>query len=185
MKTTTLLQLIENFDFKGVSFVSIREYCSDVSKNTEIADVLINVGESYENKKKADLKILQSANANDLVNENFGLALIERGIAERIESIVNPNQKRSQAQKDAYISLNEHHTIRYCKETKNVLIFATLVRKTVIKESEKTPSKSNEMTLVKKYIGKALNLRTDKVRQYKLSNINATVKVNGDTLEIE
>ena len=94
MKTKTFFDLIENFDFNGVSFVSIKGYCSDKSENSEIADVLINVGASYSNMKSADLETLQSASAKDLVNDNFGLALIEQALAEKIASIVKPNEKR-------------------------------------------------------------------------------------------
>ena len=50
-----LIDLFKNFNFKGVSFVSLKGYSSDKSGNSEVADVLINVGTSYANMKKADI----------------------------------------------------------------------------------------------------------------------------------
>lgn len=185
MKATTLFDLFEGFDFSGVSFVSIKGYCSDKSDNSEIANVLINVGASYENMKASDLEVLQSANAKELANENFGQALIEQAIAEKIQSIVKPSEARSNAQKEAYINLNANGTIKFCKETKSVLISALVVRKTIVKAGEYKETKSRPLTLAKKYLDKVLDLKLAKIRYYKLSNINASVRVNGNTIEIE
>jgi len=185
MKTKTFFDLIENFDFNGVSFVSIKGYCSDKSENSEIADVLINVGASYGNMKSADLETLQGASAKNFVNENFGLAIIEQALNEKINSIVKPNENRSSGQKEAFINLNASGTIKFCKETKNVLISGVVIRKTVIKTGEYKEVKSRPLTLAKKYIDKVLDLKLAKIRYYKISNITANVRVNGNTVEIE
>lgn len=185
MKTNTLFDLFENFDFNGVSFVSIKGYCSDKSENSEIADVLINVGASYGNMKANDLETLQGANAKELANDNFGQALIEQAISEKITSIVKPNENRSKGQTEAYVNLNANGTIKFCKETRSVLISGVVIRKTVIKAGEYKEVKSRPLTLAKKYLDKALDLKLAKIRYYKLSNITASVKINGNTIEIE
>lgn len=185
MEAKTFLQLIENFDFNGVSFVSIKKYCSDTSENSEVADVLINVGASYENMKAADLETLQNADAEKLVNENFGVELIKQALAEKIQSIVKPSEARSNGQKEAYIYLNKKGTLKYCKETKSVLISGTVVRKTVIVDGVFKEVKSRPLTLAKKHIDKVLDLKMAKIRYYKISNIIANVKVSGETIEIE
>lgn len=184
MKATTILSLVENFDFSGVSFISIKGYCSDSSSNSEVADVLINVGGSYANMKKADLITLQGASAEKLVSDNFGQTLIQQAIDEKIQSIVSPSEARSNGQKDAYIKLNENGTLKYCKETKSVMISGVVVRKTVIIEGIYKEVKSRPLTLAKKYLDKILDLKLAKIRYYKISNITASVKVNGDTIEI-
>jgi hypothetical protein len=184
MNYKTLLELCENFDFKGVSFVGIKSYCSDTSSNSEVADLLINVGASYENMKSADLETLRGANPKDLVTENFGLALIEQAIAEKIQSIVSPNENRSNGQKDAYTFLNPKGTLKLCKETKSVLIMGTVVKKNVIVEGVYKTVNSKPLTLAKKHIDKILNLKIAKIRHYKISNIIQNVRVNGDTIEI-
>ncbi len=184
MEATTLLQLIESFDFSGVSFISIKGYNSDKSDNSEIADVVINVGASYANMKKADLAVLKAAKANKLVNENFGQAIIEQAIAEKIQSIENPSESRSNAQKEAYINLNASGTLKYCKETKNILISGTVIKKTVIVEGVFKSVNSRPLTLAKKHLDKVLDLKLAKIRYYKISNILANVKVSGDTIEI-
>jgi hypothetical protein len=185
MKATTLLNLCESFDFKGVSFISIKGYTSDSSDNSEVADLLINVGASYANMKNADLEVLTNASAKELATENFGVELIQQAIDEKIKSIVSPSENRSNAQKEAYVLLNTHGTLKLCKETKSVLIMGTVVRKTVRVEGVYKEVKSRPLTLTKRYIDKVLDLKLSKIRYYKLSNINATVKVNGNTIEIE
>lgn len=184
MNVITLLSLIESFDFRGVSFVSIRNYTSDQSENTELQNTLINVGTSYENMKKEDLITLQNANPAELVTENFGQALIEQAIKEKIESIVNPSKRRSQGQKEAYIPLNEQKTLLYSKESKCVSIRGEVVSKRVVVEGEFKETNSKPITLAKRHIEKALKLRTAKIRTYKIDNILASVRVNGNEIEI-
>lgn len=185
MKNSTLFSLIDNFDFNGVSFVSIKNYCSDKSGNSEVADIVINVGASYENMKISDLEVLKKADVSKLVTENFGQALLEQAIAEKIQSISAPNVNRSNGQKDAYIKLNSNGTLKYCKETKNVMISGVVVRKNVIIKGEFKEVKSKPLTLAKKYLDNVLDLKLAKIRYYKISNIIANVKVSGNTIEIE
>jgi len=185
MEYITLLKLIEGFNFNGVSFVAIKGYCSDSSENSEIADVLINVGASYGNMKEADIETLKGAKLNDLVNDNFGHSLIEQALTEKLQSLVKPNEVRSNGQKEAYISLNDKGTLKYCKETGSVLISGTVVRKNVIKAGIYKEVKSRPLTLAKKHIEKVLDLKTSKIRYYKIANITSKVKVSGETIEIE
>jgi len=185
MKATTLLQLIESFDFSGVSFISIKGYCSDESENSEIADVVVNVGASYGNMKDADLITLQGADVSKLASDNFGFAILEQAVKEKIQSIIAPNENRSNGQKDAYINLNPKGTLKYCKSTGSVLIQGTVVRKTVIKEGIFKTTNSRPLTLAKKHIDKVLDLKVAKMRYYKIANITRNVKVSGDCIEIE
>jgi hypothetical protein len=184
MKAETILDLISGFNFNGVSFVSIKSYCSDSSSNSEVADVLINVGASYANMKAKDLEVLKSANARELVSENFGLALIEQAIAEKIASIETPSVARSNGQKDAYINLNEKGTLKFCKETKSIMISGTVVTKKVLISGVYKEVNSKPLTLAKKHLDKMLDLRLAKIRYYKISNILSEVRVKGDTIEI-
>lgn len=177
------LRLAENFNFGGVSFVSIRGYSSDKSENSEVADVIINVGASYENMKVADLATLQGADSKALVTDNFGLALIEQAIAEKIQSIVKPSEARSSGQTEAYVALNKAGTIKLCKATRSILISGSVIKKTVLKAGVFKSVNSKPLTLAKKHIEKVLDLKLAKLRYYKLANIGK-VKVNGDTIEM-
>ena len=185
METSTLLSLCETFDFSGVSFVSIKGYCSDKSDNSEVADLLINIGASYAKMRVADLDTLKKADLSELVNDNFGLAIIEQALEEKITSIIKPSENRSNGQKDAYVNLNKSGTLKLCKETKSVLISGVIVRKTIIKEGIYKEVNSRPLTLAKKHIDKVLDLKMAKIRFYKISNISVSVKVNGNTIEIE
>ncbi len=183
MKITALTSLIENFDFSGVSFISIKGYYSDSSG--EVSDVLINVGASYKNMKTKDLETLQGADALFLETQTaeFDVDLLTEAIEAKIKSIVSPNKNRSQGQKNAYINLNERGTLKYCKNTKSVLIQGTVIRKTVLVKGEYKAVKSR-LALAKKHIDKVLDLRCAKMRYYKLSNIAKQVRVSGNTIEI-
>ncbi len=185
MKAKTLLNLVRNFDFNGVSFISIKGYCSDKSENSEVADVFINIGTSYEKAKKSDFDTLKHANAKELANAEFDAKIIEEAIREKLLSNVRPSETRSQGQRDAYISLNKSNTLKYCKETESVVIFGAVVRKTVRIPGIYKETKSRPLTLAKKHIEEVLDLKTSKFRNYKLSNIAISVKVNGNTIEIE
>ncbi len=177
-----LIDLFKNFNFKGVSFVSLKGYSSDKSGNSEVADVLINVGTSYANMKKADIETLKNAKVNNILSDNFGKSLLEEAIAEKLKSLTNPSENHSNGQKEAYINLNEQGTIKLCKETNSIIISGTVVRKTVIVKGEYKTVNSKPLTLAKKYVETALDLKTAKMRYYKLSNVGA-VKTNGDTIE--
>jgi len=185
MQNSDLFNLLGSFNFGGVSFVSIKGYKSDKSDNTEVADVLINVGESYENKKASDLKTLLNAKENiDSVDMgSFGKTLILEAIEAKIKSIVAPNENRSKGQTDAFIFLNEKGTLRFCSNTNNLLISGTVVRKTEIVKGEFKEVNSKPLTLAKNHLDKVLNLKMAKMRYYKISNASG-LRVNGDTFEI-
>jgi len=178
--------LFESFNFDGVSFVSIKGYSSDKSENTEVADVLINVGVSYGNAKEKDLQTLKSADVDllTIACRDFSREVIEQAVQEKIKSIESPSENRSKGQQDAYIFLNEQKTLKYCPNTNSVLIFAMRVRKTVIKEGVYKEVKSKELTLAKRAVDRVLDLRCAKFKQYKLSNITA-IKTSGDTIEFK
>ena len=181
MKASKLIHIIKGFNFSGISFVSIKGYSSDSSGNTEVADYLLNVGISYASMQQKNLVKLQAAVAKDLANEQFDLGLIKEAIESLITSITAPSATRSTAQAQAWIKLNESGTIKICKETEEVSIFAVRVRKTVTQKGVYKEVKSRPLTLAKRYVEKTLSLM--KPQYFKLSN-TGSVKVSGDTIEI-
>lgn len=177
-----LFNILSSFNFAGVSFVNIKGYCSDKSGNSEIADTLMNVGASIENAKAKDLEDLKNANLLELVNDDFDLETLELARAEKMQSIVKPNENRSNGQKDAFMPLC--NGVKFCLATESIIINGFRVRKTIIRKGEFKAVKSSKKTLAKKYLDKVLDLRMAKFRYMKLSNILGEIKVNGDTLEI-
>lgn len=178
-----LFNLISKFNFSGVSFVSLKKYSSDKSDNTEVADILINVGISYEKLKADDLEVLKACkkSVSSFVTENFGIAILEQAIDEKIQSILKPNENRSNGQIEAFTVLN--NGMKFCHNTNSLLINGSIVRKTVIVKGEFKEVKSRPLTLAKKYLDKVLDLKLAKLRYYKLTNLGE-VKVSGDTFEI-
>ena len=181
METSNLYKLISKFNFNGVSFVSLKNYSSDKSENTEVADILINVGVSYVNMKQSDIETLKNAREIDLITDSFDMELIKEAIKSKLESLTNPNENRSKGQTENLVHLN--NGIVYAPNTDNLLISGVVVRKTVLKSGIYKEVKSKPLTLAKKHIEKMLDLKTSKIRYYKLSNLG-TCRVSGDTFEI-
>ena len=175
-------ELLSSFNFAGVSFVSIKGYSSDKSDNTEVSDILLNVGQSIENSKKADLKTLQDADLKPFVTDLLTLDVLELARAEKIQSIVAPDANRSNGQKEAYITISSG--LKFCKNTESLLIQGFQVRKTVIRKGEFKAVKSSAKTLAKKHLDKVLDLKMAKFKYLKITNITASLRVNGDTFEI-
>ncbi len=183
LPNSDFFKLLAKFNFSGVAFVSLKNYSSDKSDNTEVADILINVGITYEKLKADDLETLKACKRSiaSFVNENFGIAILEQAVDEKIKSIESPNENRSNGQIEAFTILN--NGMKYCHATDNLLISGVVVRKTVRVEGEYKEVKSRPLTLAKKYLDKVLDLKMAKMRYYKLSNLG-TVRVNGDTFEV-
>lgn len=160
----------------GVTFVSIRNY---TNSQGEVSNILINVGANLDNAKKSDLKILQNC---DILNMTFSVdkptVLIAK--TELEQSLIKPNENRSQGQIDAYTHICKG--IKIHNETSEIFIYGLQVKKDVIVKGEYKAVKSQNKTIAKNELKKLLDLKTDKFRQYKFTSID-NLKLNGDTIE--
>jgi len=181
-------ELINKFSsLKGASFVSLNGYVS--ASSGEVADVVINCGISVENAKKTDLNRLENCTPEDLVNVSnaSGIAVdtVKQAHAEMLASAIknlNPEiserSAQSQGQTDAYVQIAPG--LKLHKETLALHIFAMNISKKVIVKGEYKTVNSSAKTLAKKAIGKYLDLRSDKFRNYIIGNMDA-VTILGDT----
>ena len=181
-------ELINKFSsLKGASFVSLNGYVS--ASSGEVADVVINCGISVENAKKTDLNRLENCTPEDLVNVSnaSGIAVdtVKQAHAEMLASAIknlNPEiserSAQSQGQTDAYVQIAPG--LKLHKETLALHIFAMNISKKVIVKGEYKTVNSSAKTLAKKAIGKYLDLRIDKFRNYIIGNMDA-VTILGDT----
>ena len=179
-KTTIALQVIANLSNAlsksptGVSFVSIKGYKNSYN---EVSNNLVNVGASLDNAKKKDIETLQALNVTELNGDSI---LLEKARVELINSFINPNENRSQGQKDAYTIVAKG--IKVHNETGEIYIFGLRTSKTIIEQGVYPIVNSRALTLAKNQLKK--DLKSSKFTQYKLSS-TAIIKTNGEELIFE
>lgn len=180
----TLTQLvITTTANKGVGFASILY----TNKEGETAKHLVNVNASLSNAKAKDLETLKAVTDKDLLplvseEKKITLEVLIEAKNALIESIVNPNQNRSQAQINAFTKIND--SMKYHNETGDIYLFALRVRKDVIVGIERKAVNSKPLTIAKRIIEKSLDLKAPKFVNFKIDQM-FTAKLNGDVLEFQ
>ncbi len=175
---------------QGASLIGINSYLSSTSG--EVANYRINANISVKNVKEQDLNKLENCDASDIQaiadRTKIDVATINQALAEMIKSAkanlsenLEDRTAQSQGQTDAYINLTP--AIRLHKETLEIHIFGQVVSKVVVVEGEHKHVNSSNKTLAKKAIKKYLDLRSEKLRTFKLGNADL-INVAGDTLVI-
>lgn len=182
----------------GVSFVSIKGYCSDASNNTEIADQLINIGASYQNMqtndhnryKNCDFNVfctlvddfsLKYINTDGLSEFSYKVA-IKNAYPNVLTELLNPKQSAPKA--DNFIHFNK--VLAYNTNTKNLSIFGMQVNKSVVVKSQSEPKivKSKPETITKQLIQQAVGSRTSTLRRFNIGNITKQINIIGDKIVI-
>jgi len=166
-------------EYKGVGFVSLQYR----NQEGELSKRLLNVGAKFDNAKKDDIKKLDEGVAF-IPSDRYSRADWDLALSELKTSLITPNKVRSDAQKDAYVFLNEdNHSVKFNPTTMEVYLFAKSERKEVLQPGNYKTVKSAPKTLAKNAIKKEY-LKTDKFRTFIIKNMRGTVKVNGEILEI-
>jgi hypothetical protein len=189
---TQINQLIEATNgISGVSFVKLRGYSSDLSKQTEIQDALINIGASYSNMvvkdenifanfdlSKVDVNKFNYSNIdlNGVTLENFKKQVFE-ALPIALEELNKPTTKISN---DIYLN----KALVFNLTTLKLSIIGQGINKTVEQKGTFKVVKSKPKTIAKELIKKASGSKKDTLRRYKIDNFNGSIKVKGDTIEI-
>lgn len=166
----------------GVSFVHIKGY--ENSKG-EKANILLNVGVSYENAQKKDvetLKELDTSKVNIPDNAGFEKSELETARNELLGRLLAPSkqtQNRSKGQADAYEHIGPG--IKVHKESGTVFLFGKIVKKEVIEKGDYGEDRRKSLTKAKDHIRKHF-LEATKFRQYKIDG-DPSVEVSGDTMD--
>lgn len=179
---------------EGVSFVSIKNYSSDISGNTESANHIINVGASYANMIKKDTSLYANFDLNCVDVTKFNYNTIEYssfGSLEKFQKEVKNalpialmELQAPKASKDMSATIRLNSMLSFNTNTRNLLINGMEVReKKVVEEGTFKVVKSAPKTIAKKLIEKFANSRTSALRTFKLDNM-AAFKVVGNTIEI-
>jgi len=160
----------------GVSFIAINGY---LNSSNEISNNLLNIGASYQNAKNKDIETLQNC---DITKLNFSVDMPTVLIAktELINSLIKPDQNRSDGQINAYTHICTG--LKVHNDSGKLYVWGFRENKTVITKGEYKTVNKQKKTIAKDELKKQLNLRTDKFKQFILSNIS-TMKLNKETLE--
>ena len=175
-----VIRMVENAIAKsptGVSFFSVRNYTND---NGEKSHYSINLGASYGKAKEKDIKFLYDL---DVTQHSWksDMKTVMEAKSELIKSFENPDQNRSNGQKEAYHSIIGS-ALKVHKATGDLYIYGYLKRKRVLVKGEYKGVNSSAKTLAKNEVRKLL--RTDKFRMFKV-HVENELKANGRTLAID
>jgi hypothetical protein len=176
----------------GVSFVKLRGYSSDKSNNTEVADQLINVGASYANMVVKDENIFanfdlsnvdvnkfnyDSIDLNGVTLENFKKQVIEM-LPIALAELNKPTEKKETND----IWLNK--ALVFNLTTLRLSIFGQSINKQIEVKGEYKLTKSKPKTIAKELIKKVAGSKKSTLRRFAIDNFNGSIKVKGDTIEI-
>jgi len=177
---------------KGAKKASIKNYSSDKSDHSEIADHSIILAFSYANMLKDDKETIAKFNVNSVDINKFNYDSIDLNgkdlntfkkevaeiLSQAITEIRNP-KKKDRVNND--IRLND--ILVWNTETQRLSLFGQSENKVVIVEGEYKKTKSVPKTIAKKLIMKQANLRANKIRRYAIDNMNE-VRLQGEVVEI-
>ena len=164
----------------GVTFFGIKNYTNSYG---EVSNVVINIGASFDNAKKKDIVYLESLDVNTIINSDIDKTLLEQARTALLQSLVNPNENRSNAQIDAYTRIN--NAIKVHNENGTIYIFGFSVNKEVLVEGVYPIVNSRPLTIAKQAIQKGM--KSTKYRMYKVETQpeNITLSGNSETMIIQ
>lgn len=179
---------------KGVSFVSINGYNSDASKNTEVANQLINIGANYDNMlldaaikyTDVDLSKMDVEGHNYQYIDTDGLSLedfkkeVKKALPEALKALTTVKTPATpRADNDVYFN----KALMFNLKTLRLSIRGTSLSKTVVEKGVKSKVKSAPLTVAKTIIRNYCEPKTDTIRRFALDNVKG-LKLKGNTVEI-
>jgi len=172
MQKSNVKTIIKLTAKNGTQFVGVRNY---TNANGEVSNSVILSGYSYENAKAADLLALQQTNADKMASiVGYSVELVKDAMAQLEKSLTNADKVRSEAQTDAYTVLT--NGVKMHNESSDLYLTGLRVSKKVLVKGTYKEVKSKDITLCKNAIKKALDFKTNKIVQYKLSAGNFAIQ---------
>jgi hypothetical protein len=166
-----------NKSITNVTFCSVKGYVNDEG---EKADYLINIGVNYQTAKQKDIKFLTELDITTM-QWNCPMLDILKAQTELLNSLINPSQARSQAQKDAYIYINE--ALKLHADTLELYVFGSKVKKTIVEAVDYGADTRKPLTKAKDEIRQML--KSTKYRQFKFKLNGMKMRTNGEELSFE
>jgi len=200
LSSTDLFKIIDATTVKGAKFVSIKDYNSDKTDNTELANYVVNIGISYENMLNKDSMTLHSYSIDTIkdvlkdkvLTHNYGkydlkkfanstnpsneiLELLPTALIEMKQADQQPTDRQNNN-----IKLNP--VLWFNTSTNNLLIFGKKVSKVTTVKGEHKKTASAPLTVAKNIIRDTL--RKDDLRTFKIDNMLTSITSKGQTLEL-
>jgi hypothetical protein len=166
-----------NKSLTNVTFCSVKGYVNDKG---ELSDYLINIGVNYQTAKQKDIKFLSELDVTTM-EWNCPMVDIIKAKTELLESLINPSPARSQAQKEAYIHINE--ALKLHTDTLELYVFGSKVKKTIVEAVDYGADTRSAKTKAKDEIRKLM--KSTKYRQFKFKLNGMRMKTNGEELQFE
>lgn len=181
MENGVFNQLMDAFlNYKGVGFVSL-QYRS--KESNELSKCLYNIGAKFENAVKSDIDTLNDG-VEYVESDKYTKADWDLALAESKQSLIAPNENRSNGQKNAYVSLNESNNgLKLNYSTLEVYLFAKQENKVVLEQGVYKVVNSKAKTIAKNVIKK--NFKSAKFRTLILKNVAGSVKVNKQIINVD
>ena len=185
---------------KGANFLTIQNYNSNESNNTEVANFTVNIGINYENMLNKDSITLNDLNIEtiqDVLRENvmghnyakYDLSKFKNPINPQLEILellpvvlieLKQNDQKPTDRVNNNIKLNP--VLWFNTNTQNLLIFGKAITKTISVTGEHKKVASAPKTVAKAIIRDTL--RKDDLRTFALSNVITKITANKETVEI-
>lgn len=200
LSRTDLFRLIDATTVKGAKFISIKDYNSDKSDNTELANYVVNIGISYENMLNKDSLTLHSYDietVKDVLKEkvmshNYGKYDLKKfaDASQPYNEILDllPTALIEMKQADQQPTDRENNNVKlnpvlwFNTSTNNLLIFGKKVSKETTVKGEYKKVASAPLTVAKNIIRDTL--RKDDLRTFKIDNVLTSFTSKGETLEL-
>lgn len=181
----------------GVSFISVKNYCSDKSNNTANVDYLFNIGASYENMVKKDIDRVKEFDLDTLDVSNIwwaSLNLPKLGLT-KTQYRDKVKEEAAQAKKELIESFEKPRTktdtmirfnpmLQFCTTTARLGLFGQAISTKVNVQGEIKVTAKAPKTYAKELIRKQAGCSSEKLKRLVLDNVLATIKISGETIEI-
>jgi hypothetical protein len=166
-----------NKSLTNVSFCSVRDYVNDKG---EKSNYLINIGVNYQSQKQKDIEFLKNLDVTTM-EWNCPMVDIIKAKTKLLESYINPSKARSQAQKDAYIHINE--ALKIHTDTLELYVFGSKVKKTIVEAVDYGVDTRQPLTKAQDEIKQLL--KHTKYRQFKFKLNGMRMRLSGEELQFE
>jgi len=161
---------------KGTSFVAVRNY---TNSKGEISNQTFLVGANYETAKQADIETVRNFDISPVISDQLDESIILQAKAAILKSLQNPSKSHSEAQANTYEYIGPGLKRHIENDTIHLVGFA--IAKKVIEPGVYPHVNSRILTIAKKELTKAMNLKTAKYRNFKLGNAEE-LKMQGATI---
>ena len=189
----TLTKLIDLTDQQKIGYVSIKGYSSELSKGTEIANQLINVGMNYGNAIESDIVNYNNLDLSTIDVNNFNYKYIntdkltlteyKQAVKDSLPQALEELKKEPKPRKTHDIKLNS--ILVFNTNTLKLSIVGKTENKVVETEGDFNIVKSKPLSVAKKLIRQQSKGKTQALRRFAIDNFVGSVKLLGETIEIE